>query len=427
MQSPNFNYEQFVDQNLFNAAMLLIQSSMQELGANEVFFSPGIISGSSVTFAYNGSLQVTVTAAFPVKCLFGTGLITGAHGITAGVDSPTYNVDFTSLIPGSGSVTAYIVASSGIVQEGPFPVIGAPSGHPDFSPAFLPYLGYTTNQYTLNIVATTTEPDNITNIEIARTTLTAGQGIISSVNTTFQVPAALIIPPVSVVLGGDVVGNYNNNVVTRLQGRPMVSTAPTTNSVLAWNGSAWAPSTVVIPTTLPPNGPAGGDLYGNYPNPGVLQCSAPTFTVDNKLVVGSTSTFNDEVLGQRDIIAAGHMAAQNAAILGQALMLGQFFGALNSNNGTFVAPILNSNTGVVVNFTVQWGAFPVASIGTYNIPLNPTYTNACLWAGLSFSAPGSNGHNALLNSTSTSNINFTWLHYSSGNDTGVIYWLAIGY
>jgi hypothetical protein len=112
---------------------------------------------------------------------------------------------------------------------------------------------------------------------------------------------------------GDLSGAYPNPVVAGLQGLPVAATVPTSGQVLAWSGTAWTPSatgsSVVIggdlfatssttqevvgllthslpalstgylnwtgstwsfttlPTTLPPDGAAGGDLGGTYPNP----------------------------------------------------------------------------------------------------------------------------------------------------------------
>jgi len=58
----------------------------------------------------------------------------------------------------------------------------------------------------------------------------------------------------STAIAGDVTGTLAASTVARLQGRTMASTAPTTNQVLAWSGSQWAPAT-----------PSGGGLPVNNP------------------------------------------------------------------------------------------------------------------------------------------------------------------
>lgn len=53
--------------------------------------------------------------------------------------------------------------------------------------------------------------------------------------------AAGVIPTSA---GGDLSGTYLNPLVVKLQGRPITNTLPTSGQSLAWNGTAWAPSTV---------------------------------------------------------------------------------------------------------------------------------------------------------------------------------------
>lgn len=50
---------------------------------------------------------------------------------------------------------------------------------------------------------------------------------------------------VGTTVDGDVSGVIEDMVVTGIRERPVLSTAPTTGQALVWNGSAWAPATVV--------------------------------------------------------------------------------------------------------------------------------------------------------------------------------------
>jgi hypothetical protein len=68
--------------------------------------------------------------------------------------------------------------------------------------------------------------------------------------------------------GGDVSFSQPNYTVTGLQGRPVANTAPGANQVLAWNGSAWAPTT-----------PAAGGTGGTSAYTPVTFSATPTFTV----------------------------------------------------------------------------------------------------------------------------------------------------
>jgi hypothetical protein len=95
-----------------------------------------------------------------------------------------------------------------------------------------------------------------------------------------QITGPLSNATVSMV--GDVTGSAGATTVTRVQGRAVVSTAPTTGQTLAWNGTAWAPSSSVagvniadhsarhvpgstddaLPTAAPPIGIGADNLEG---------------------------------------------------------------------------------------------------------------------------------------------------------------------
>lgn len=48
----------------------------------------------------------------------------------------------------------------------------------------------------------------------------------------------------ALALDGDVTGSLNNTTVGKIQGRDVANTAPTSNQVLTWNGSAWTPTSL---------------------------------------------------------------------------------------------------------------------------------------------------------------------------------------
>ena len=76
-----------------------------------------------------------------------------------------------------------------------------------------------------------------------------------TVNTQGQLTNAGSLPlpanlPPNGNAGGDLSGTYPNPLVTKLQGIPISSTVPTVGQALQWNGTAWTPTSIVNVITL---------------------------------------------------------------------------------------------------------------------------------------------------------------------------------
>lgn len=199
MDSPLFSDSEFLDQNVLNAAFGLGYLSAQQI--TDLTNSPGLINPASTLVITPSGLNITVAAPAPFAVLFGNGALAQAFGNTNGATSSSYTVNLSSLVPGSGSVTVYVVASYSQVLQSPYEVVGPPAGHPDYNPAFAPYTAYADTRDTLTVTATTTPPDNLTTFELCRTTLVVGQSSITVISTANWHYASSLLNPTGVTGG----------------------------------------------------------------------------------------------------------------------------------------------------------------------------------------------------------------------------------
>ncbi len=295
MRTPLFNNNEFLSQDQLNAAAGLVSDSLDDI--TSALHTPGLVGASNLSFSYSG-LNVTVNAPLPFMALFSDGTLASANGTVDGESSSSATVDFSSLVPSTGSITAYLVAVSGSVAQEAFSVVGPPVGHPDFSPSYQPYTAYAENQDTIQFQATTTEPDNLNTLFIASTVLSAGQTVITTSSTTGQVRAGAILSRNGEVLAADL-------------------------------GSGAAASNV---------GTLGGSLVGTLPNPTLASTGATSGTYINPISVtvdsdGRISAISNvdnfdvpgNVTAGGDIVASGTVSGASATSNGNLIPYGQAF------------------------------------------------------------------------------------------------------
>lgn len=187
MIGAKFTDPQFVDANGvggLNAAFGAVSGSIALLAAAG-FVKPGLYQPELMTVAFSG-LTATVGLPAPFAVINASGVVAQAHGTATGSDTQNYTVSFSGLVPGSGSIVAYCVAQAAIVQQNPVPIPGPPPGHPSYNPNYQPTIGYAQAVDTLALSTTTTPPDGMSTFELFRTTLTAGEGSITSRSTEYQ-------------------------------------------------------------------------------------------------------------------------------------------------------------------------------------------------------------------------------------------------
>ena len=287
---------------------------------NAAFISPGGVNWGDVS-CVPSLLVVAVSAPPPFGIQFSSGVYAQAHGLVNGTDSSTYSLDFSSLVPGSGSATVYAVASAAQVGENPLQVVGPPPGHPDYDPTFTPTTDYTTTYDTLDIYATATAPDGTGTIEIFRTVLTSGQTSIASGNISYTNRAtAYVTAPVYSVFGRAGAVLASSGDYAAYYGRLAVSNVWTAANYISTTSGGAANSPVFALQGW--TGSAGIKVNFYTDSSGVLHIRQNTvasdvFTVDQSGNCRAYGTF----IANSNITGAGTLGISGATALGSTLNL----------------------------------------------------------------------------------------------------------
>jgi hypothetical protein len=144
----------------------------------------------------------------------------------------------------------------------------------------------------------------ITTTKIADNSVTTAKIVDASV-TSAKLAAGVIptsLPP-SGTAGGDLTGSYpnptvNNGAITTTK---LADNSVTTSKIVNASVTSAKLAAGVIPTSLPPNGTAGGDLTGSYPNP----------TINNGVI--TTTKLADNSVTTLKIVDASVTSAKLAA------------------------------------------------------------------------------------------------------------------
>jgi hypothetical protein len=213
---PNFTDPQFLDAAApggLNPAMSLIAASFGAIGSG-VWAAPGLLAPDAMVVTFSG-MTANVSLPSPWGVVTSGGIRVHAHGTQTGQDTQAYTVNFTSLIPSTGSLTAYLAATITTINQTAFPVPGPPPGQPAYDPLYVPSVGYASNTYTVALSAVTGGIDNISTFELFRTTLSASQTGLVSVSPVGQMraPDRRAWPPSYQTSGGALVASQAQQVI----------------------------------------------------------------------------------------------------------------------------------------------------------------------------------------------------------------------
>ena len=399
MKLPNFVDPQFLDATApggLNPAMNLITASFAAEGSG-IWATPGLLAPEAMVTTFSG-MTANVSLPLPWGVVTSGGLPVRAHGTQTGQDTQAYTVSFASLVPGTGTVTAYLAATISTILQSPFPVPGPPPGQPAYSPTYVPAVGYAANTYTVALSAVTGGIDNVNTFELFRTTLTAGQATLSNVSPLGQVRAPLrrAWPPLYITSGGTLAPAQAQQMIYPLAGGLPYTLPYASGSVglaFGFNNSSTGTCTVAV---------SSGDLIHVLGLMGSSARSNAVIPAGGSIVLWADGSTN-----------AWRMIGGDVDFSPQSL----------STNGYRFFP-----NGLVA----MWGVTGLTAYTTgqnqFTIPLPTSFPTFPLWslANWGGAAPPLSGSISSTPSGSTINVTISTVTGQTGLTFGVT-WLAIGY
>jgi len=249
MRSPIFSPRQFLDPTTLNTSFSTVLNGVAD-AFGYLTTSQGLLNPSDLSFSSSG-LNLTVTANPPFAVLFGNGIVAPFLGMSSGGTTNSVTLNLSSYVPSTGSQTVYIIGTPIQISLDPTIIYGPPIGDPNYSTLFSPTQAYTTSAYSIGVSATTTAPNNSSQMELGRLTLSAGATTLPAVDTAYQPLVSFSITKTAVIdtlgyvpLSNGIFSSANtwtgsNNFTGGLSisGYPFSLSSPATNDVLYWNGT----------------------------------------------------------------------------------------------------------------------------------------------------------------------------------------------